>query len=249
VIGELMWPVITTHPELSYPIVKLSQFATNPAVIHYDAVFQYLSGTRNDGRTYTWPKPMTWVPVMKHTPLQSQPTDRVYEQIPKENLHTLSGYSNADWDMDIRHRYSISGMVFFLAGAVVACKTRVQPTIELSTAESEFLAVSDTGCLGLFIRAVIDELLQHQREATTVYKENDAYQMVADSTAPTSKMRNIAIRDFALQDWIERNSIALMVCDSNVNASDMFTKLVGKIFRARHNDHISGWTTFFRINP
>jgi hypothetical protein len=38
----------------------------------------------------------------------------------------------------------------------------------------------------------------------------------------------IAIRNFALQDWTERNLIALMVCASNTNASDMFTKQVGK---------------------
>jgi hypothetical protein len=37
-IGELIWPMITMRPELSYPIVKLSQLATNPATIHYDAV-------------------------------------------------------------------------------------------------------------------------------------------------------------------------------------------------------------------
>jgi hypothetical protein len=57
-IGELMWPVITTRPELSYLIFELSQFSTNPATINYDAVygiFQYLSGTRDDGLTYTYP--------------------------------------------------------------------------------------------------------------------------------------------------------------------------------------------------
>jgi hypothetical protein len=71
----------------------------------------------------------------------------------------LYGYSDADRDMDIRHRRAIYGMVFFLAGAVVAWKTSVQPTFALSTAESEFLAARDTGRLGLFIRAVLAELL------------------------------------------------------------------------------------------
>jgi hypothetical protein len=58
-------------------------------------------------------------------------------------------------------------MVFFFAGTVVAWKTCVQPTVALSTAESEFLAASNTGRLGIFIRAVLDELLQQQRVATT----------------------------------------------------------------------------------
>jgi hypothetical protein len=60
--------------------------------------------------------------------------------------------------MDIRHHRSISGMVFFLAGAVFAWKTHVQPTVALSTSELEFFAASDTGRLGIFICAVLDEL-------------------------------------------------------------------------------------------
>jgi hypothetical protein len=76
-------------------------------------------------------------------------------------------------------------MLFFLADAVVACKTCVQSTVELSTAYSEFLTTINTGCLGLFTRVVLEELLQHQRATTTVYGDNDVCQMVADSTAPT----------------------------------------------------------------
>jgi hypothetical protein len=140
-------------------------------------------------------------------------------------------------------------MVFFLAGAVVAWKTRVQPTVALSTAESEFLAASDTGRLGFFIRAVLAELLQPQHAAMTVYEDNDAYRMFSNSTAPTRQMRNIDIHDFALQDWTERDLIALTACASNDNASDMFLKQVGNILFARHHDHISGRSTFFRINP
>jgi hypothetical protein len=140
-------------------------------------------------------------------------------------------------------------MAFFLAGAEVAWKTCVQPTVALISAESEFLAASDTGRLGLFIRAVLAELLQPQHAATTVYEDNDACRMVTDSTAPTHQMHHIAIRDFALQDWTERNLISLTDCASNANASDMFTKQVGNILFAHHHDHISSRTMFFRINP
>jgi hypothetical protein len=251
-IGELIWPMTTTRPELSYPVVKLSQFATSPATIHYDVIygiFQYLSGTGDDGLTYTRPEPMTSGPVLKHTPIRSQPTDRIDEHVPTENLTTLYGYSDADWAMDIRNRRSIYGMVFFLSGAVVAWKTRVQPKVALSNAESDLLAAIDTGRLGLFIQPVLAKLLQHQHAATTIYEDNDACRMVADSTAPTRQMHHIAIRDFALQDWTERNLISLTACALNSNASDMFTKQVGKILFARHHDHISGRTMFFRINP
>jgi hypothetical protein len=76
---------------------------------------------------------MTWGPVVEHTPLRSEPTDRADEHVPKDNLYTLYGYGNADWATYIRHRPSISGMVFFLDGAVVEYNNRVQPTAALST--------------------------------------------------------------------------------------------------------------------
>jgi hypothetical protein len=95
---------------------------------------------------------------------------------------------------------------------------------------------------------VLGELLQHQRAATTVYEYNDAFRMVADSTSPTRQVRHIAIRDFALQDWTERNIITLTACASNTNASDMFTTQFGKILFAHNNDHISGRATLFWIN-
>jgi hypothetical protein len=241
--------MITTRPEISYPVVKLSQFSSNPAKVHYDAVygiFQFLFGTCNDGLTYTRTVPTEWAPVITHVPLRSQPMDRKEEHIPAQNLTTLYGYSDSDWAMDIRHRHSISGMVFFLGGAVIAWKTRVQPTVSLSTAESEFLAASGSGRLALFIRAVMADLGQSQLQATTIYEDNDACIKLADSSAPTRQMRHIAIRDFTLQDWTERDLVTLVSCPSNANASNMFTKQVGKILFARHTDHISGRTTFFR---
>jgi hypothetical protein len=78
-------------------------------------------------------------------------------------------------------------MVFFLAGAVVSWKTRVQPTVALITAELEFLAASDTGCLGLFIHAVIDELLQHKCAATTVYEDTMCAEWLQIQQRPLSR--------------------------------------------------------------
>jgi hypothetical protein len=54
---------------------------------------------------------------------------------------------------------------------------------------------------------------------------------------------------FALQDWTEKNSIALMAFASNVNASDMFTNQVGNILFACHNDHISDRSLTFFLSP
>jgi hypothetical protein len=126
-------------------------------------------GTRDDGLPYTCTIAMNYGPIVKQSPLLSNPT----------------------------------GL------------TRVQPMVALITGESEFLSASDSGCLGLFVRVVLDELQQSQTEATHTYEENNACRLVANPSAPTKQMRHIAIRDCALQDWTELNLIALLACSEN----------------------------------
>jgi hypothetical protein len=78
-IVKIVWLMITTCPKLSYPIINVSQSSSSTAVIHYDTIygiFKYISGTRNDGLTYTWKVPTSWGPVITYVPLCSQPTGR-----------------------------------------------------------------------------------------------------------------------------------------------------------------------------
>ena len=68
---------------------------------------------------------------------------------------SLFGYVDSDWASDIRHRRSVSGIAFLLAGAVVAYKTRVQPTVSTSSTEAEFIAASDAAKMALYIRTIL----------------------------------------------------------------------------------------------
>ena len=64
-IGELIFAMITCRPEISYPLIKLSQYASNPAQCHYEAVvqiFQYLHATIGDGLIYWQSKPHMELP-------------------------------------------------------------------------------------------------------------------------------------------------------------------------------------------
>ena len=51
-IGELIFLMVTCRPDISYPLIKLSQYSTNPAHEHYLAVKQiylYIKHTADDG--------------------------------------------------------------------------------------------------------------------------------------------------------------------------------------------------------
>ena len=51
-IGELLFAAITCRPDILYAIIKLSQYNTRPARVHYMAVkrvFRFLRDTKHDG--------------------------------------------------------------------------------------------------------------------------------------------------------------------------------------------------------
>ena len=57
-IGELLYAMIACRPDISFPLIKLSQYSTRPALIHFKAVqqlYKYLEQTPTEG-IYYWRK-------------------------------------------------------------------------------------------------------------------------------------------------------------------------------------------------
>ena len=55
-VGELIFIMITCRPDISFPLIKLSQYSVNLAYEHYDAIkqiFRYIKATKTDG-IYFW---------------------------------------------------------------------------------------------------------------------------------------------------------------------------------------------------
>uniref|UniRef100_A0A7S1VQI3 Reverse transcriptase Ty1/copia-type domain-containing protein n=1 Tax=Grammatophora oceanica TaxID=210454 RepID=A0A7S1VQI3_9STRA len=246
-IGELIWAMVCCRPELSFPVVKLSQFSTTAADIHYDAVhtiFRYLSGTRDHGLTYWRLRPMSDLPDVAPPPRLCNATEQsIYHDATTADTFSpshLFGYLDSDWAMDIRHRRSISGIIFMLAGAAVSWKCRVQTTPATSSTEAEFLCASDGGRMALHLRSILDELNVPQQYATVLYEDNRGALLMATAGQPTRQSRHIDIRNFALLDWVERDLVDLESISTSVNAADLATKQVGPILFRRHLDNVSG---------
>mmetsp|Transcript_12630 Transcript_12630/g.36754 ORF Transcript_12630/g.36754 Transcript_12630/m.36754 type:complete len:1246 (+) Transcript_12630:2039-5776(+) len=244
-VGELVWAMVTCRPDISFPVVKLSQFANNPALEHYKAVkqvFRYLSSTRQYAITYWRQQPTPSLPFHP-LPRPLAPVDASYHDVSQRetiSAFALYGYVDADWAMDLRHRRSISGIVFLFGGAAISWKTRVQPTVSVSTTEAEFLAANDAAKVSLYLRSVLDELEVPQQFATIIFEDNRGARMLSEAAQPTRNSRHIDIRTLATQDWVEKDLIALTDVPSHHNAGDTFTKQNGPLLFVRHVDVTMG---------
>ena len=242
-IGELIYAMITCRPDLSYGVVRASQFSVNPAEIHYNGVrhmLKYLYATRDDGIIFWRETPNEALPAVDPPTINSNMHDLLLDGRPTHDPLSLHAFMDSAWaDCPITRR-SGGGECLRLAGGTVAYKSRLQPTVSQSSTEAEFIEASDAGKLCLFVRSVMWDLGIPQCSATVAYEDNDACTAMANAQKPTSRTRHMDVKYNVLCEWVERDLIVLERVDTKLNLADHFTKQLGPLLFHRHVDYIMG---------
>ena len=239
-IGELLFTMVTTRPDISYPVLKLSKFSNFPSEIHYLAIktlFRYLRNTSDDGILF-WRKD-----TLRNSDLPDIPPPRLFHLAnPKlqQNPEEVTAFVDANWAQDQNNRKSITGMALLYAGALVYYKTKYQTTISHSTTEAEFTAACDAAKAILYLRTILEQMGLDQNKATILFEDNEGALMMANAQQPTRRTRHMDIKHFAIQDWIEHDLIALHRVETTNNISDGFTKQLGRSLFHKHRDTLMG---------
>ena len=63
---------------------------------------------------------------------------------PSNIEHALVGYSDADWTRDHDHIHPTIGNLFLMSGGAIGWLSKKQPSVALSTTETEHIALSMT---------------------------------------------------------------------------------------------------------
>ena len=241
-IGELIFLMVTCRPDISYPLIKLSQYSNKPAQEHYEAVkhiFKYIKATKLDG-IYFWRKnsrndlPDLPLPITHKQSYSVDPDSQC------DDPHLIHAAVDSDWAGDSNHRKSVSGIIIKYAGGTVYYKTKFQQTIAMSSTEAEFTAACEAGKAILYIRSILQEIKIPQNEATTLFIDNNGALLMANAQQPTRRTRHMDIKHFALLDWVERDLLVLKRINTTDNYSDSMTKSLGRQLHYRHTDYILG---------
>jgi hypothetical protein len=239
-IGELIYAMVTCRPDISFPLIKLSQYSTNPARVHYEAVqeiFYYLNCTKDEGIHYWRQHKNEDLPIPARS-FDNEPTDS--EAKIQDTSDILKAATDSDWGGDSQHRKSVTGFIIKLAGGCVYYKSRFQPTIALSSTEAEFVAATDTGKAILYIRTILAELGMEQKDATILHIDNNGALNMANQQQPTKSTRHMELKQFAIQQWVERDLLYLKRISTDHNYADAMTKPLGRTKHHKHFDYIMG---------
>ena len=242
-VGELIWAMTTTRPDLAFASVKLSQANSCPDEHHYHGVkhaLKYLYRTRDDGLYFWRTAPR---PEFKEGPLScinSNKQDLLNTNRLEQDAHIVHAYADSDWASCVKTRRSFGGAVIRLAGGTIAYKSKFQPTVAGSSTEAEFMAAYDTGKMILFVRSVLWDLGIPQEAATVLYEDNGACTAMGNAQKPTTRTRHMDIKYFSICEWVERDLMYLDRIDTTINMADHFTKGLTRALFHRHADFLLG---------
>ena len=119
-----------TQPDLSFAVIKLSQYSSKPWRVHWDGIkriFRYLRGT----------------------------LDRAIHLGPIDPGNNLIGYFDSA-HADTPSKCSTCGYLFTLYGGIISWSTKVQRTIALSSTEAEFMAGTEATREAVWLKGLLD---------------------------------------------------------------------------------------------
>ena len=214
VIGSLLWLSLGTRPDITYAVSQVAKFSANPGRDHWKAVrriLRYLHGTRDLGIIF-----------------RALPLSQV-DPFPCDITHMIpTGYVDADYARDTVTRRSCTGFVFFLADAPISWQTRQQPSVALSTMESEFMAACAAAQESVWLIQLLKEFGCQFSVPVDIYEDNKACLDYSKNSTNHQRTKHISVRYHFIRDLIQDRTIQLLPIPSAENIADIFTKPLDK---------------------
>ena len=213
ILGCLMY-LLKTRLDIVFAVHKLSQFSTHFRTSHFRAlqrVLVYLHQHQRFGIRF------------------SKCSSTTHPQgLDFKSPLTLVGYTDADYAGDIDTRRSTTGYVFFLSGAPISVRSKIQPRVTMSSAEAELYSATESTAEAIWLRNLLHELGQPLHKATPIGEDNKAAIDVSKKAVYHGRMKHAVTRNCWLRERVIEELITLVQIPSSSNVADFFTKALPK---------------------
>jgi hypothetical protein len=203
IIGSLIYVSVCTRPDVTHAVNICSRFMTKPTITHMQAakrILRYLRGNIEYGLKYN----------------NNISTNG--------NKVVVSGYSDADWGGDKYDRKSTTGYCTFVNGNLISWNTKKQPTVALSTAEAELMAIVELAKEVTWLCSVLEEMNYQVEKPSCILSDNLSAIKIAQNDIEHDRTKHIDIKYYYIRDEIINNNIQVKWINSQQQLADIFTK-------------------------
>lgn len=140
-----------------------------------------------------------------------------------EKCEAITAYCDASW-ASIEGR-STTGYLIKVFDNLVCFKSRKQTLVSLSTAEAEYISMSECAIDVTWIRNILKEV-GLEIGPITIYCDNQAAIKIGETQGNYNRTRHINIKYQHIKDLVSKNIIQLKYIESSHNLADFLTKCV-----------------------
>lgn len=215
-LGTAMYSAMTMRPDIAYTTGKLARYMAKPTTAHMIALkhlYKYLKGTAHFKLTYS-----------------------------RNGNSELIGYADASFggNLDTKGK-STGGYAFLLAGAAISWRSKLQSVIALSTAEAEYMALSEASRETMFLRHILQEIdYMSSPTPTTLFEDNQPAIKISNNPVTSARTKHVNLRYHFVRERVEDNDITIKYIDTENMVADIMTKALGKIATQRHVKQLFG---------
>ena len=192
-----MYAVIT-RPDVAAPVSMCARFLSTPTVAHFEqalGVLKYLLCTTTLKLEY------------KRT---SNPV--------------LSCYVDASWAEERDKRRSRYGYAIYYGNALICWRSKLHACICLSTAEAEYVALTEACKDVMWLRHMLNEIGNAQTSATVVYEDNIACMKMATNPIVSGRNKHMQLKMSYVRERVEAGEIILRHTGTSNQVADLLTK-------------------------
>ena len=164
-VGNLMYAIVCTRPDIAYAIGVVSRFMSNLGEAHWVAVKWiciYLRGTSKMFLCFGNGDPI------------------------------LQGYTDADYAGDRNSRKFPLGYLVTFAGGAVSWQSRLQKCISLSKTEAEYIAAAEA-CKEVFRMKIFLHELGHKQAKYNMYCDNQSAIHLAKNSSLHCRTKHVKV--------------------------------------------------------
>ncbi|XP_075105094.1 secreted RxLR effector protein 161-like [Nicotiana tabacum] len=177
--------ICLTHsrPDTSFSVGVISRFMHKPSKHHLGAakrILRYIAGTINFGLWYS-----------------------------RCSSFNLYDFSDSDWAGSLDDRKSVSGNFFTFGSAVITWSSKKQATSALPSSEAEYVTSMSSTCQALWLRKILADLYQEQKEATKIFCDNLSAIVMTKNPIFHRRSKHIDIRHHFIRELVTKGLIEL----------------------------------------
>lgn len=225
----LLYLVKHSRPDIANPVRELSKCntgATPAALKELKRVIRFVLNTKDFG-------------------LKLKPAF-----VKKDKKWYLVVYTDADWAGDKDSRISTTGFVIYLCGCPIMWRSRAQKSISLSSAESEWYALSDAAKEIKFVVQLLITMEIPVELPVIVRVDNIGAIFMSENVSTSSRTKHVDLRTKFVMEYVEDEFIKIIFVKSEDNTSDILTKNVsGDVYDAHVKEYVADRNEYFKEMP